>query len=72
MDLSHFTTCETTAAIVVHIRELAEGEKQNFGGNSGVEKTLCGMQVGWDLKLDLHHASCLGCGYHLGKSWLFS
>ncbi len=72
MDLSHFTACETTAAIAVHLRELAEGEKQNFSGNSGVEKTLCGMQVGWDLKFDLHHATCLECGDLLAKSVGFS
>ena len=55
------TTCETVAAIALHIREVPHGENNNYSGNTTGAKTLCGAKVGWDTKYDLNHATCSDC-----------
>lgn len=54
------SVCETTAAIVLHVREVSESGV-NYLGSNGVSKTLCGAQVGWDTKDQLAHANCRDC-----------
>lgn len=54
------SVCETSAAIVLHLRDIGDGEV-NYIGSNGVSKTLCGSQVGWDTKDQLAHANCRDC-----------
>ena len=52
--------CETTAAIVLHLRWVGDGEI-NYSGRDAYAMTLCDAVVGWDTKDDLVHATCRDC-----------
>jgi len=52
--------CETTAAIVLHLRNVGDGEI-NYEGRDPYADTLCGMPVGWDTKDDLAASNCRDC-----------
>lgn len=46
--------CETVAAISLHFRELQEGEKPCYSGRKRADaQTLCGLPVGWNLKISV-------------------
>ncbi len=52
--------CETTAAIVLHLRDVGDGEI-NYSGRDANAMTLCHSVVGWDTKDQLAHANCRDC-----------
>ena len=52
--------CETTAAIVLHLRKMGD-TKVNYNGNAHGSNTLCGLPVGWDTKDDLTASNCRNC-----------
>lgn len=52
-------TCETMAAIVVHIRNLTE-TGPHYGGGADTH-ALCGAPVKWDMKIPVSAATCKGC-----------
>jgi len=52
--------CETTAAIVLHLRDVGDGQI-NYSGRDAYAKTLCGADVGWDTKNDLAESNCRHC-----------
>ena len=52
--------CETTAAIVLHLRDVGDGAI-NYNGRDAYADTLCGMPVGWDTKDDLAASNCRDC-----------
>ena len=54
------SVCESVAAIVLHLREVVDGDV-NYSGSIPERMTLCGMGVGWDTKDDLVHATCRDC-----------
>lgn len=57
-----FTTCETIAAIVVHIRELRDGEDPFYSGIREPSRgTLCGEKHAWDNRIPLSRATCRTC-----------
>jgi len=59
--MTNYITCETTAAIVVHIREIAAGETPRYSGHSDVIKSLCGLRVSWDTQIPIRCATCKIC-----------
>lgn len=49
-----FLLCETVNAYKWHIRKRRHGESSSFGGKpAGDAKTLCGLPIGWDLRVTL-------------------
>jgi len=55
------TTCESTASITLHLREVSEGQDPNYDGNSSEARTLCNFPVGWDTKIPVTEARCYKC-----------
>jgi hypothetical protein len=53
--------CETTAAITLHLRELAPDEAPCFTGRLREVFTLCGSMVGWDTRIPLGRERCRTC-----------
>ena len=53
--------CESTAAIVPHIREVTPEQPISYTGSDGTTYTLCNMRVGWDIIIPLDHARCKKC-----------
>jgi hypothetical protein len=54
------SVCESVAAIVLHLREVVDGDV-NYSGSIPDRMTLCGTKVGWDTKDQLAHANCRDC-----------
>jgi len=60
--MKRLIVCETVAAITTHLRELADDEEPNYHGHrTPAPKTLCGVGMGWDTRLPIESARCLGC-----------
>jgi hypothetical protein len=59
-DVSLFVTCETTAAISLHIREVGE-TPINYSGFAQRPTALCGAIVAWDTKISLNYSTCSTC-----------
>lgn len=57
---SKLVVCETVAAIVLHLREVGDGEI-NYNGRDAYAETLCGADVGWDTKDELAASNCRDC-----------
>jgi len=57
--VSAFITCETTAAVVIHIRRLPESGPNYHGAEV---ETLCGAKrTGWDTRVPIAAATCRVC-----------
>jgi hypothetical protein len=55
-------TCETTAAISLHLRKLEPNEEPCYSGRKNPRATtLCGRPVGWDTRIDPTQATCNAC-----------
>ena len=50
-----FSFCETTAAIIWHIRELSSAGPKYSGGADTL--TLCGGQAAWDIQCEINEAT---------------
>lgn len=60
-----YVTCETSAAIVVHIREIGETPIK-LGGHWPKPKALCDAEISWDMqtvatKFLMANATCSIC-----------
>lgn len=54
--------CESTAAIVTHLRKVTDQTPINLGGHPApFPLTLCGTQARWDTKLPLASVTCSKC-----------
>ena len=53
--------CETTAAVVPHLRREDEWPVSASGNTHDERQTLCGQRVGWDLLYESAHARCRTC-----------
>lgn len=53
--------CETTATIAVHLRKAADQSEIKCGGHANPVETLCGLRVGWDLRMTPEFATCQNC-----------
>ncbi len=54
-------SCESVAAIVVHIRIVGSVEP-NYSGHSPYRPpTLCGAEAAWDTKSSVKYATCRSC-----------
>lgn len=58
---NELVTCETTAAISLHAREVTERHPVKLGGHYNGPLTLCGRVVGWDTQRPLGGVSCTRC-----------
>lgn len=56
-----FITCESTAAITLHVRIVLGTTPANYSGHSPRIKALCGGVVAWDTKLPIGAARCTKC-----------
>lgn len=55
-------TCETFAAIVVHIRRVGLSGPHYGGGTAEhMGQTLCGVVPSWDTRIPVTAATCRGC-----------
>lgn len=59
--MADFVTCESVAAIVVHIREIVERGINIHGHARPRPKALCGAEVAWDTRIPLAGATCRKC-----------
>lgn len=57
---SQIVTCETPAALVIHLREVGYGEV-NYSGRDAYALTLCLAPVGRDTKHEVSDANCSAC-----------
>lgn len=53
------STCETLAAIVVHVRQL--GPKGLCYSGGADTKTLCGAEASWDSRIPIEGVTCRTC-----------
>lgn len=54
--------CESTAAIVTHLRKVTDLTPINLGGHqSPYPLTLCGTQARWDTESPVASATCVKC-----------
>ena len=60
MNLTELITCESTAAISLHLRKISEA-KISYSGHSPRPKALCGREVAWDTRIVVTLASCTDC-----------
>lgn len=65
--MSDYIVCETTAAIVTHLRRLADAPVR-LSGHHGGPKTLCGKTTAWDTQHPVTSASCRNCRLAAGMS----
>ena len=54
-------TCETAAAISLHVREVSDRPVNLTGHVTPRPRALCGAEVWWDRKLGPEHATCRDC-----------
>jgi hypothetical protein len=54
-------TCETVAAVVVHVRRIVDREVHLGGHIAPRPLALCGMPADWDTMLPVSAASCRRC-----------
>ncbi len=59
--MSDYVTCETVAAIVVHIRRASDAPVRLNGHTSPRPTSLCGMEVAWDTQIPVSSATCRKC-----------
>lgn len=62
--MNNHTTCETLAAIVIHIRAISTIPVSLFGYKvrSGARpKALCDARVAWDTQIPVASATCARC-----------
>lgn len=55
------TTCETTAAITVHLRDMGEDEPLHLSGFVTRPVALCGALIAWDTLIPVDGARCSEC-----------
>lgn len=61
LDASMHVTCETTAANLVHVREVGSTPPK-FGGHITPKPTaLCGAVAAWDTRIPVAAATCSQC-----------
>jgi len=59
--MDDFVTCESTAAIVVHIRRIGDRGINIHGHTHPRPEALCGAKVAWDTRIPLAGATCRRC-----------
>jgi len=57
---TNLLTCETFAALVIHLRNAGDGTAYYNGVPPGTV-SLCGATIGWDVKSELDEATCTVC-----------
>lgn len=55
------TTCETIAAVVLHIRRVGDRPVHLGGHVTPKPFALCGSPVGWDCQSPISAATCVRC-----------
>ena len=62
------TTCESTAAILLHVRDVTDLTTIRLGGHAHPRPlTLCGTEAAWDMRSDLKWTTCKACLQELKK-----
>lgn len=61
LDANMHVTCETTAANLVHVRELGSTPPKFVGHITPKPTTLCGSVAAWDTRNPVAAATCSQC-----------
>ena len=56
-----FVTCESVAAIIVHLRDAAFVPIRLSGHSFPRPRALCDAEIAWDTRLPVSAASCRTC-----------
>lgn len=54
-------TCETTAAITLHVRVVGDRPFNPSGHTTPRPRALCGVNIAWDTQIDLGGVRCRSC-----------
>jgi hypothetical protein len=58
--MSAFVTCESVAAVTLHIRETTD-TPVNYSGFARRPKALCDAVIAWDTQIPVSAARCMPC-----------
>ena len=61
IDPATLISCESVAAVVLHLRVLAEAPVSYSGHPWNEVKALCTSVVAWDMKIPVSYATCRVC-----------
>lgn len=60
--MTDLVVCESTAAIVAHLRRVTEATPIKLSGHAFPRPlSLCGNEIAWDTRLPIDAASCRAC-----------